>query len=366
MVDSEDLPLALSREKTADSQLIRKLKEVITRKVTRHLSEEMKKDRDRYAKSFFGEFGVYLKQGICQDPSSIDSLSKLLLFESTKSDDSSSQGLVSLEEYIANCPPEQKSIFYCLAPNRQAAMSSPYLEVFKGGEGDGNSDRTAVEVLLVYSTIDEFVMSNLKQFAGRPIVNVESSNSSLPSNTDDSKDGKEQSPSSYEQGLITWLTQTLGSNRVKRVVISKRLKDSPAIITEHESGALRRMMKLVEQSQNRDQGKDSISASSLPPQVLEVNANHPLLKAMYRASQSSSSSRASSLVAEQLYDNALVAAGLLEDARDMLPRLTDLLLAALSPPQQQEGVEGEVISSASEGQQQRSKNVIEAEVIPPK
>jgi TNF receptor-associated protein 1 len=351
VVDSEDLPLALSREKTADSHLIRRLKEVITRKIIRHLSEEMKKDRQRYASAFYSEFGVYLKQGICQDASSMDSLSKLLLFESTKSND----GLISLEEYIANSPPEQKSIFYCLAPNRQAAMASPYLEVFKEQGKDG-STTSQVEVLLVYSTIDEFVMSNLKQFAGRPIVNVESSNSSLPSaaSNDSSNDN-----SGYEQGLVAWLSSTLGPNKVKRVVISKRLKDSPAIITEHESGALRRMMKLVEQAQNRDQGKDSLSASSLPPQVLEVNANHPLLRAMYRASTDSSNTRAASLVAEQLYDNALVAAGLLEDARDMLPRLSELLLAAL--PQQPQGEE------AKDGQdQQTTKSVIEAEVIPPK
>ncbi len=128
---------------------------------------------------------------------------------------------------------------------------------------------------------------------------------------------------SEEEGkeLCQWLSLTLGT-RAREVRVTNRLSDSPAIVTDHESGALRRMMRMVEQA---NAGKDT--TVDLPPQVLEVNPKHPLVVQLFALKDDPSS--AAHLVAQQLFDNALISAGLLEDARTMLPRLNDILLASL-------------------------------------
>lgn len=120
--------------------------------------------------------------------------------------------------------------------------------------------------------------------------------------------------------LCTWLKMTLGENRVREVRVTKRLSGSPAIVTDHESGALRRMMKLVDQA-------NAGRYSEVPPQVFEINPDHPLIYNLFQAHNANP--EMSRLVAEQLFDNALISAGLVEDPRMMVPRLNEILAASL-------------------------------------
>lgn len=136
-----------------------------------------------------------------------------------------------------------------------------------------------------------------------------------------SKEGKVKLSESESKDMCEWLKVTLGT-KVREVKTTNRLSDSPAIVTDHESGALRRMMKMVEQA---NAGKDS--TYDLPPQVLEINPSHPLILNLFQAKDNPN--LAASLVAQQLFDNSLISAGLLEDARTMLPRLNSILLATL-------------------------------------
>lgn len=320
-VDSEDLPLSLSREKAQDSSLLRRIREVLVRRILKMLEEEKKNDIEKY-KEFYLEFQVFLKQGACQDYAHMDSIAKLLLFESSTRN---AGELVSLDDYVSRLPPEQKNIYYIIAPNRESALASPYMETFKSSKSGQNR-----EVLLLYNGIDEFVMSNLKAFAGRNIVSAENSSAieAMPNEGDDADKTDEEKTStdlklsdSEVTELIGWLRATLGEERVREVRATKRLRDSPAVITDHESGALRRMLRMVEQANNRDTG----SYKDLPPQVLEINPNHPLIVALH----SLRSEDRAKFVAEQMYDNALVAAGLLEDPRSMLSRLNNIMLQSL-------------------------------------
>lgn len=322
-VDSEDLPLSLSREKAQDSSLLRRIREVLTRRILKLLEEEKKNDITKY-KEFYLEFQVFLKQGACQDYAHMDSIAKLLLFESSTRD---SGELVSLDDYVSRLSPEQKNIYYIIAPNRESALASPYMETFKPRK-NGQSR----EVLMLYNGIDEFVMSNLKTYAGRNIVSAENSSAIEPMNNDeedaDKKEGEENSnvsevklSESQVTELVGWLRATLGEERVREVRATKRLRDSPAVITDHESGALRRMLRMVEQANNRDTG----SYRDLPPQVLEINPTHPLIVALH----SLRAEDRAKFVAEQMFDNALVAAGLLEDPRSMLSRLNNIMLHSL-------------------------------------
>lgn len=320
-VDSEDLPLSLSREKAQDSSLLRRIREVLIRRILKMLEEEKKNDIEKY-KEFYLEFQVFLKQGACQDYAHMDSIAKLLLFESSTRN---AGELVSLDDYVSRLPPEQKNIYYIIAPNRESALASPYMETFQSSKSGQNR-----EVLLLFNGIDEFVMSNLKAFAGRNIVSAENSGAieAMPNEGDDADKKDEEKTSadlklsdSEVTELIGWLRATLGEERVRDVRATKRLRDSPAVITDHESGALRRMLRMVEQANNRDTG----SYKDLPPQVLEINPSHPLIVALH----SLRSEDRAKFVAEQMYDNALVAAGLLEDPRSMLSRLNNIMLQSL-------------------------------------
>jgi len=337
-VDSEDLPLSLSREKPQDSGLLRRIKSVLTRKLLRFFADEMKGSPVDY-REFYLEYSMFLKEGLCSDHQYTDQLSRLLLFESSTQPVGT---VVSLDDYISRCTPEQKQIYYLVAPNREAALQSPYYETFK------KHDR---EVLLLYNTIDDFVMTNIGKFGDRSLVSAETSSIDLDSESSkvaEEDEKKDEGSSADESGELSaekkklsddeaadfcaWMTSVLGS-KVKSVKVSKRLSDSPALVTDHESGALRRMMKMVEQAN----AGSSVKGQELPPQTIEINPNHPLIVGLYQLKDDPTS--VAGLVAEQLLDNCLMAAGLVEDPRYMIPRLNDLLLATTVHHKQQKSLE---------------------------
>jgi len=313
VVDSEDLPLSLSREKSQDSRLLARIKDVLSRKVIRFLEEQQKNHPDKY-RDFYQEYSFFLKEGICQDFKFQDQLGKLLMFESSGKEEGD---LVSLDDYISRLPPESKSIYYLIAPTRSAALQSPYFETFR---------RSGTEVLLLYNMIDDFVMTNLKTYGGRSLVSAETSSVDIDAaKTEDEEEDKDKEQEKLSEGEVTelceWLKTSLGKERVREVKSTTRLSDSPAIVTDHESGALRRMMRAVEQA---SPGK----FHTLPPQVLEINPSHTIMRSLFLTR--SSNPQVAALVAEQLLDNALIAAGVVDDARSMLPRLNELLVATLS------------------------------------
>ena len=317
VVDSEDLPLSLSREKPQDTRLLARIKDVLTRKIIRYLDEQKKKDLVGY-KEFYTEYSYFLKEGVCHDYNFVDQISKLLLFETSNLEDGI---LTSLDDYISRCTPEQKDIYYLCAPSREAAKASPYYEQFK---------KKGIEVLFLYSTIDDFVMKNVKAYNNRNLISAETSTIDLKDiskkageDEDESKDKEEDilMPALSEEDskkLCTWLTESLGASRVKEVKTTDRLSESPACVTDHESGAMRRMMKMVDQT-------NAGASSFMPPQVLEINPEHPIIHSLSKLHASGDKEEVAKLVAEQIFDNSLIAAGLVDDARNMLPRLNQIL-----------------------------------------
>lgn len=317
VVDSEDLPLAISREKVQDSKLIGKLRSVLTRKYIAHLAKLAKDDRNTYINEFYKEYSFFLKEGICQDFEFQGQLSKLLYFETSKNTE---DDLLSFDEYIANMRPEQKDIFYLVAPSRDVALNSPYLETF---------EKAGVEVIFLFNPIDDFVMGNLKEYEGRPLVSVEKGDinlSDFSKSEDEDKDGnifksEEELSVADRLELCNWFKKTF-ENQIASCTISNRLSSSPAIVTDHESGALRRMMRMVDTTEAaRDQFK-------LPKQHMELNPSHKIIHGINALRESQPA--LAKVLAEQVFDNCLVAAGLLDDSRSMLPRLNDLLLCVVN------------------------------------
>jgi molecular chaperone HtpG len=298
VVDSEDLPLNISRETMQDKALIEKLNKVITKRFLKFLEEEAKNRPEAYTE-FYQEFGIFLKEGAAMDFTHKDSLVKLLRFESSLTEKGKT---TSLADYVSRMGSEQKEIFYLVGPNRAAIESGPYVEGFKARN---------LEVLFCFEAVDEYVMNNVREFDGKKLTAADHADvklSDLPKpegalSEDDTKK------------LTTFLKEALGE-RVSEVKASDRLVDSPALALNADkfmSPHMRRMMKAM----NKD-GADS------PLRVnLEINPRSVVMKRLFET-HTTAPERAK-LVAEQILDNALISAGLLDDATSMVARMYKLL-----------------------------------------
>eukprot|EP00560_Eucampia_antarctica_P007511 CAMPEP_0197828500 /NCGR_PEP_ID=MMETSP1437-20131217/5049_1 /TAXON_ID=49252 ORGANISM="Eucampia antarctica, Strain CCMP1452" /NCGR_SAMPLE_ID=MMETSP1437 /ASSEMBLY_ACC=CAM_ASM_001096 /LENGTH=709 /DNA_ID=CAMNT_0043429723 /DNA_START=260 /DNA_END=2390 /DNA_ORIENTATION=+ len=313
VVDSEDLPLAISREKPQDTALIKKLRKALTRKIINHLTKMASKDTEKYKDEFYKEYAFFLKEGVCQDYEFQDQLSKLLYFESSKTMNGE---ISSLDEYVSRCTPEQKEVYYLCAPSRELALQSPYLEAF---------EKSGREVIFVYTAIDDFVMANLQKYQDRAIVNVEKGDIDLgdSSSEDDKKEDSKSAGLNDKDAtdFCAWYQMTL-NDKISSCKTTNRLSSSPAVVTNNESGAMRRMMRMVD---NQDSG--AIESMPLPKQQVEINAKHPIITGLNTIRKKEPT--LAKVCAEQIFDNCLVAAGLLDDGRSMLGRLNDLLLCVV-------------------------------------
>ncbi len=298
VVDSEDLPLNISRETMQDKSLIEKLNKVITKRFLKFLEDEAKNRPDAFAE-FYKEFGVFLKEGAALDYTHKDQLVKLLRFESSLTEKGKT---TSLAEYVSRLGADQKEIYYLVGPNRSAIESGPYLEGLKARN---------LEVLFCYEPVDEYVMNNVREFDGKKLTAADHADvklSDLP---------KPEGALAEEavKTLTSWLKETLGE-RVADVKPSERLVDSPVLALNADkfmSPHMRRMMKAMNK-----EGADS------PLRVnLEINPRHAVIKRLFETH--TAQPEKAKLVAEQLLDNALISAGLLDDATAMVARLNKLL-----------------------------------------
>jgi TNF receptor-associated protein 1 len=301
-VDSEDLPLNISRETMQDSALLQKLNKVLTSRFIKFLEEQAGKDVVQFDK-FYSEFSRFLKEGIITDFTHRDALAKLLRFESSTT---SPGQKTSLAEYVSRMPQDQKEIYYLLAPNREAAESSPYFEVFAARK---------YEVLFFYDTMDEFVMDHLHAFESKNIKAAEKADLTIENESKEIGLSSEQS-----EGLAKWIKEIL-KEAVTDVRVSKRLAESPAVVVDHGDGLTRSMRQILKTMRKGE-------AEIAPKYDLEINPRHRMIVQLEQIRSKDAS--LAEKVAEQIYDNARVAAGVLEDPRAMLKRLNELLEKVLA------------------------------------
>jgi TNF receptor-associated protein 1 len=301
VVDSEDLPLNISRETMQDRSLVEKLNKVITKRFLKFLEEEAKNRPDDYAE-FYREFGVFLKEGAALDFTHKEGLTRLLRFESSLTDKGKT---TSLADYVSRMGADQKDVYYLVGPSRESIEAGPYLEGFKARN---------LEVLFCYETVDEYVMNNVREFDGKKLTAADHVDVKLSERpTADGALGEAET-----KALVAWLKEKLGE-RVADVRTSDRLVDSPALALNADkfsSPHMRRLMKAM----NKDGGQSPLRVN------LEINPGHAVIKHL-SALQTSSPDKAV-LVAEQILDNALISAGLLEDASGMVKRLYKILESA--------------------------------------
>lgn len=299
VVDSEDIPLNISRETMQDSTLMAKLQKVITGRFLSFLNKQSADDPDKYAE-FWRTFGMFLKEGAASDYTYRNDLAKLLRFESSKSEPGK---LISLAEYAGRMKDGQKDIYFINGPTREIVESGPYLEAFKVCD---------YEVIYTCEPIDDFVLSNLREYDGKKLVSAESAGLELPGLDDNP--GEELLNSDEIKSLTTWLKEILG-DKVSEVRTSRRLMDSPAIILNPD-GMMTSSMQRIMQAANR-------GFSALGTKIFEVNTRHKLIKRL--SSLREKDSEFAKAIAEQIFDNAIISAGLVANPRVMVERIYHIL-----------------------------------------
>jgi molecular chaperone HtpG len=301
VVDSADLPLNISRETMQDSALVRKLGSVISKRVIKMFEKEAEADPEKY-RGFYKKFDRFFKEGIATDYPNREALAKLLRFESSLTEPGAVCGFA---DYVTRAKDGQDSIYYLVGGSREQVESSPYLEAFKA---------RGLEVVYFTDAVDEYVIESLGEFEGKKLVSIRHGGVELE---DSAAEGESLSDEKTAE-LCEFLKAELG-DRVTAVASGKRLVDSPVIAlvpTDGMSPQMRQMMKAMDEN-----FKDEIKVE------LEINPRHPLVKKLAEAKDSNP--ELAKLVALQLLDNSLIAAGLLEDARDTVTRMNTLMEKAM-------------------------------------
>ena len=305
VIDSNNLPLNVSREILQESKDIDAIRAGVVKKVL-GLIEDISKNEDEEGKekykSFYREFGQVLKEGVGEDFANRERIAKLLRFTTTHSDTDTDEPTVSLDTYVQRMKEGQKKIYYVTADNLKAAQNSPHLEVFR---------KKGIEVLLLSDRIDEWLVSNLTEFDGKPLQSVAKGGLDLGDLEDEAeKEEREKETSAFHE-LTEKMKQTL-SEQVKDVRVTFRLTESPACLvadTYDMGGNLERLLKSAGQKVQHTKP------------ILEINPHHPMVQRLKTEVENFED------WSHLLFGQALLAeGGQLEDPAAFVKRLNELLL----------------------------------------
>ncbi|WP_193312003.1 molecular chaperone HtpG [Rouxiella sp. S1S-2] len=301
LIDSNDLPLNVSREILQDSRVTQNLRSALSKRALQMLEKLAKDDAEKYLQ-FWKQFGLVLKEGPAEDSSNKETIAKLLRFASTRSD--SSEQNLSLEDYVSSMVEGQDKIYYITADSYAAAKNSPHLELFR---------KKGIEVLLLSDRIDEWMMSYLTEFDGKSFQSVSKADDSLDKLADEKSEEQQDADKALEPFVER--VKTLLGERVKEVRLTHRLTDTPAIVTTGADEMSTQMAKLF------------AAAGQEAPEVkyiFELNPEHALVK---RAADEVQEDQFAEWV-ELLLDQALFAErGTLEDPNQFIRRMNTLLQA---------------------------------------
>jgi molecular chaperone HtpG len=302
VIDSADLPLNVSREILQESKDIETMRAASVKRVLSMIEDLAENQKEKFA-TFWQQFGRVFKEGIGEDQVNRDRIARLLRFASTLKDTADEE--VSLADYVSRMKPEQEKIYYVTAESFIAAKASPHLEVLR---------KKGVEVLLLSERVDEWMMSFLTEFDGKPLQSVARGALDLGKLEDEAEKKAQTEAAEQHKALTERIGKALGE-RVKEVRVTLRLTESPACLVadEHDMTAgLQRMLKAAGQK------------VPMAKPILEINAEHPLVQ---RLQAESDESRFSDFAAVLFEQSLLAEGGQLEDPAGFVKRLNQLMLA---------------------------------------
>lgn len=298
LVDSEDLPLNISREVTQSSPVMTKIREVLVNKILGMIEYWADSEPEKF-RTFYQEFGPLFKSGLNSDFANRDRLVELLRFHSTKT---GKDDMISLKTYTERMADSQKEIYYLSGDNLKELQRDPKLEYFR---------KKDIEVLLLADPVDAFVVPGLGTYNEKPLKSIEKADLDLEEDT--SKDEEKVTGDALEQ-LVAVFKEVAG-DRVEDVVPSRRLVDSAVTLTIGKEGMdshVERMMKMMDQSTGPSK------------RVLEINPSHPVIRNLSNMHQKGETETVKQM-ARQLYDGALLMQGDLESPGEFVKRMTDVM-----------------------------------------
>ncbi|MCL4833524.1 MAG: molecular chaperone HtpG [Caldilineaceae bacterium] len=305
VVDSEDLPLNVSRETVQSNPNIRQIRRALSNRVIRELKSLADGDREKYRR-FWQEFGIFVKEGVASDPTSQSSLVELLRFHSSKT---GPEEWVTLAQYTERMGVEQEQIYYVLGEDVKSVARSPHLDYFRANN---------IEVLYLVDPIDGYMTSMLREYEGKSLQNVDDAGLKLPEKEREDAAGK-VAQTDFD-ALVGRVKQRLGE-RVADVRESKQLVDNPCRLVSPENEFdrdMQRLRRLMEQD------------FQTPVKILELNRRHGLVRNLAALMQNDSESRLIDATIEQLFANALLVEGIHPNPAEMVERIQMLMEAAVS------------------------------------
>lgn len=307
VVDSDDLPLNVSREMVQSNPVMRQLKRALTNRLNRALKELADEQTEKYI-GFWEEFGVFIKEGVATDYANQAELSELLRFRSTKSEGK----WIALAEYVGRMKSDQAAIYFVLGEDLKSAARSPHLDYFRKHD---------LEVLYLVDPIDGWTMAMLREANGKPLRNIDDAGLELPQEetpaADESKPALDQS--AFDQ-LVTRATQILG-DKVRGVQEGKQLVDSPVRLVSPADSVdrdLQRVLRLTEEGYET------------PKKILELNRRHPMIVNLGNMVEHKNDDALVEAAILQLFDNAMLLEGLHSNPVDMVERIQMLMAEAVA------------------------------------